>query len=484
VPVTNKKIFKGVVWSLLDTFAKFAIKFFFALAITKILNPRDYGLMAYMGIFLGIAQWLSNAGFGFALIQKKDADDIDFSTAYLFNVTLSFFFFLLYFFSAPYISGFFREPELINIMRVLSMTLILNSLCYVHQIKLIKSIEFKQQAILNFSGSLISGIIGLTLAIMGYGYWALIFQTLIGTLINMVSLWIIVKWRPLLVFSFNSFREQFKFGSRVFVQGLLESIFREIHSTVIGRTYQTAALGNYSRGQKFYELFIVETGLAINKVLYPAMVKKTDEVDKHKNAYSTTYNILFFVVAPLSLFLILLSDSIIIVLLTEKWIKAAPFMQIYFFGGFIYILVYFNSITLLSANKPNLYLKMDLIRNAMMAIALLLTFKISIEAIIIGWLIVFYSFYVIYELMMNSLSYNDKGKYVKMLQVLVCLVPSLIFYAISAQLISSPLFLLVVNSIVQPVLYLMVMRISGFRVYKEFSLAMKPLLPGKIQFLL
>jgi O-antigen/teichoic acid export membrane protein len=300
----------------------------------------------------------------------------------------------------------------------------------------------------------------------------------------MVSLWIIVKWRPLLVFSFNSFREQFKFGSRVFIQGLLESIFREIHSTVIGRTYQTAALGNYSRGQKFYELFIVETGLAINKVLYPAMVKKTDEVDKHKNAYSTTYNILFFVVAPLSLFLILLSDSIIIVLLTEKWIKAAPFMQIYFFGGFIYILVYFNSITLLSANKPNLYLKMDLIRNAMMAIALLLTFKISIEAIIIGWLIVFYSFYVIYELMMNSLSYNDKGKYVKMLQVLVCLVPSLIFYAISAQLISSPLFLLVVNSIVQPVLYLMVMRISGFRVYKEFSLAMKPLLPGKIQFLL
>jgi len=484
VSANNKKVFKGVVWSLLDTFAKFAIKFFFALAITKILNPRDYGLMAYMGIFLGIAQWLSNAGFGFALIQKKDADDIDFSTAYIFNVTLSLFFFLLYFFSAPYISTFFREPELINIMRVLSMTLILNSLCYVHQIKLIKSIEFKQQALLNLSGSLVSGIIGLTMALTGYGYWALIFQTLTGTLINMVSLWIIVKWRPVLIFSFHSFREQFRFGSRVFVQGLLESIFREIHSTVIGRTYQTAALGNYSRGQKFYELFIVETGLAINKVLYPTMVRKTDEKDRHKSAYSTTYNILFFVVAPLSIFLILLSDSIILVLLTDKWIQAAPYMQLYFIGGFVYILTYFNSITVLSANKPNLYLKMDLIRNVLMAVALFLTFKISINAIIIGWLIVFYLFYVIYELKMNSLSYNDKGKYVKMLQVLVCLLPALIFYFISAHYISSPLYLLVVNGLAQPVLYILAMRMSGFRVYKEFSMAMKPMLPQKLKFLL
>jgi teichuronic acid exporter len=484
VSKNNQKVFKGVVWSLLDTFAKFAIKFFFALAITKILTPRDYGLVAYMGIFLGIAQWLSGAGFGFSLIQKKDANEVDFSTAYFFNVSVCLFFFLLYFFSAPFIARFFGEPELVNIMRVISLNLILNSLCYVHQIKLIKAIEFRQQTFLNFSGSLASGIIGLSMAILGYGYWALIFQTLIGTIFNMLGLWFIVRWKPIFVFSVNSFLEQFKFGSKVFLQGLFESIFREIHSTVIGRTFHTTALGNYSRGQKFYELFIVETGLAINKVLYPTMVKKTDEQDKHKSAYAITYNILFFIVAPLSMFLILLSEPIIRVLLTDKWINALPFMQLYFIAGFIYILVYFNSITVLSANKPNLYLRMDIIRNVLMVIALAITFQISIQAIIIGWLLVFYFFYVVYEVKMYNLKYYDKGKYSKMMQVLICLLPAVLFYKVSVYFISIPIYQLLLNGLVQPILYLIAMRISGFRVYREFSVTIRPLLPQKLRFLL
>jgi O-antigen/teichoic acid export membrane protein len=322
------------------------------------------------------------------------------------------------------------------------------------------------------------------MALNGYGYWSLIFQTLTAALINLAGLWIIVKWIPVPVFSLSSFRQQFKFGSRVFIQGLFESIFREIHSLVIGRTYQTAPLGNYSRGQKFYELFIVETGLAINKVLYPTMVNKTDEKNRHKSAYVTMYNILFFMVAPLSLFLILLSEPLILVLLTEKWINAIPIMQLYFIAGFIYILVYFNSITVLSVNMPNLYLKMDVIRNFLMLIALILTFSISIQAIIIGWLVVFYLFYVIYEMKMFRLNFYDKGKYSKMVQVLVCLIPSLLFYIMSLNFISEPLYLLILNAVVHPVLYLFVMRIFRFKVYREFSTVIKPLLPAKIQFIL
>ena len=480
----KKTVFKGVVWNLFNTVGKFALRFVFAVAITRILTPRDYGLVAYTGLFLAIASWLSEGGFGSALIQKKNASEIDFSTAFYFNFSISTIFFIVYFVSAPVVAQFFNEPELTRILRVLSLTLIFNSLCYIHQVKLVKSIDFKKQAIINFSSSLVAGVAGLWLALSGYGYWALIVQTLGGSVLTMLGIWIAVKWMPVLKFSPDSFREQFKFGFKVFVQGLLESIFREIHSTVIGKTYKTTSLGNYSRGQKFYDLLIVETGFAINQVLYPSMVKKTEEEGQHRDAYAKTYNILFFIAAPLSLFLFLLAKPIALVLLTDKWVGAVPFMKLYFLAGFIYMPVYFNSITILSSNRPGLFLKMDIIRNVLMAVALALTYKYGIEAIITGWLVVYYLFFIIYEVKMYQLRYFENAKYYKMFQVLVGLLPMLLFYAGSAYVISDPFYLLIANLLVQPVLYLIVMRYSGFSVYEQFSNTLKPLLPERFRFVL
>lgn len=482
--VKSKAVAKGVIWSLLDTFGNFGLKFFFALAITRILSPRDYGLIAYMGMFLGIASWLAEGGFGNALIQKKNANDTDFSTGYIFNVGVSLFFFLLYFFSAPFISDYFNEPELKNIMRVSSVNLVINSLCYVHFIKLMKDIQFKQQAILHFSAALISGTVGLIMAFLGYGYWALVCQTIFGSIIIMAGLWYIVKWKPSWQFNWQSFREQFRFGSKVFLQGLFESVFREINSLVIGKSYQTAALGTFSRGQRFYELFIVQTGSAFNKVLYPAMARETDERTIHKNMYGRIYSLLFFIMAPLSLFLLLFSDALVRVILTEKWIGAIPFMRLYFIAGFIVVLINFNSATILSANRPNLFLKMDLIHKILMGISLLITFSISIEAIIIGWLAVNYFYFIISEWCMYKLTYHEGNKYMEMANVLVCLIPAVLCYLVTSFLIPDPLLLLLVNIIVQPVVYFITMKQLGFRVYWEFAGILKPMLPRRLQFIL
>lgn len=481
---TRKKVLRGVVWSLLDTFANFALKFFFALAITRILAPRDYGLIAYMGLFMGIASWLAEGGFGTALIQKSDANDQDFSTGYFFNVGVSFIFFIFYFLAAPTVAEYFGEPELKNIMRLTSFNLIINSLSYIHLIKLIKEIQFRNQAILNLITSGISGILALTLALMNYGYWALVIQTLVGGLLNTIGLWIIVKWRPVLTFSWTSFREQFRFGSKIFLQGLIESIFREIHALVIGKNYKTTSLGNYSRGQKFFDLFIVQTGTAINKVLYPALVKNSQREIDSTGIYLKIYNLLFFIIAPVSLFLIFLSEPLTLVLLTDKWLEAVPFMQLYFIGGFIYILIYFNSTTILSANKPKLYLFMDVIHKVLLFIALVLTYSISIKAIIVGWLIVYYLYFLLYEGTMFRMNYRGKGKYLHMLQVVVCLVPSAFLYALTIFIFKNPSFVLTLNIILQPIMYLAVMRLSGFSVYREFSDFIKPLLPPKLQFIL
>lgn len=482
--VKRKAVAKGVIWSLLDTFGNFGVKFFFALAITRILSPRDYGLIAYMGMFLGIASWLAEGGFGNALIQKRNATEVDFSTGYIFNVGVSLFFFLLYFFSAPFVSEYFNEPELKNIMRVSSVNLVINSLCYVHLIKLMKDIQFKQQAVLNFSAAVISGTIGLVMAFLGYGYWALVFQTILGSVIIMTGLWYIVKWKPSLQFNRQSFREQFKFGSKVFLQGLLESVFREINSLVIGKSYQTAALGTYSRGQRFYELFIVQTGSAFNKVLYPAMARETDEKNIHKNMYGRIYSLLFFIMAPLSLFLFLFSDALVRVILTDKWVDAIPIMRLYFLAGFIIVLVNFNSATILSANQPKLFLKMDLVHKILMGISLLITFSVSIQAIIIGWLIVNYFYFIISEWIMYKLTYGERSKYAEMLNVLVCLIPSALCFLMTDYLITDPLLLLMVNIVLQPVIYFVTMKVLGFGIYSEFAGILKPMLPKRMHFIL
>jgi teichuronic acid exporter len=468
---------KATIWSLLDTYANFALKFVFAIAITRILTPHDYGLVAYMGLFLGVATWLSDWGFGSALIQKKNASNIDFSTGYLLNVIISFFFFLLYFLSAPYIADFFKESELRDIMRVTSINLILNSLCYIHLIKLIKSIQFKQQAIINFLSSIISGTIGLSLALTGYNYWALIFQTLSGSVLRMIGLWYIIKWVPIIKFSWSSFKEQFKFGSKVFVAGLMDNIFKEIHSLVIGKTYQTTALGNYSRGKKFYDLFIVQTGIAFNKVLYPSMVNKTDEKEAHKKMYLKAYGLLFFFIAPLSLFLLLLSEPMVRILLTDKWIESVPYMQLYFIAGFIFLLSYFNSTTILSDNKPNVYLTMEIIQKTLIGVALFLTYKHGISTIIIGWLIAYYFHFFIYEILMYKFKFFKLVKYYQMIQVLISILPSYLFFILSKAIIADQFGLLILNAIIQPLLYMFIMRLSGFQIYKDFITLVIPFLP-------
>lgn len=473
----KNKTVKATIWSLLDTYANFALKFVFAITITRILTPHDYGLIAYMGLFLGVANWLSDWGYGAALIQKKDVTNIDFSTGYLLNVFISIFFFLIYFSSAPYIAVFFKEPELKNIMRITSINLIFNALCYIHLIKIIKSIQFKKLAIVNFFSSLISGILGLSLALHGYNYWALVLQTLSSSVIRMLGILYIVKWIPILKFSWDSLKEQFQFGSKVFVAGLLESISKEFHSLVIGKTYQTTALGNYSRGKKFYDLFIVQTGIAFNKVLFPSMVNKTDERESHTKMYLKVYGLLFFFMAPLSLFLFLLSEPIVRILLTEKWIESVPYMQLYVTSGFIFMLSYFNSTTLLSVNKPDVYLKMEIFQKALIGVALLLTYKHGISTIIIGWLIAYYLYFIIYEILMYKLNFFKMVKYYQMFQVLISILPSYIFYVLSKTFILDQFWLLILNAIMQPMLYFFVMRLSGFQIYKNFVILVIPFLP-------
>ena len=479
----SSKITKSIIWSLIDTYGGFLLKFFFAIWITRLLTPYDFGLIAYMTIFLSIGSLISEGGFGTALIQMKKPTDIDFSTSYFFNVCISLLFFLIYIIISPFVAIFFDEPELKLIMPIISINLLLNSLHYIHLIKLIKALRFREQSIINLLSAFISGFLGLILAYQGFGYWALVIQLISNSFFRLIGYLMVAKWVPRMVFSIHSFKEQFYFGYKVFIKGVLDSIFKDGLTVLIGKLYQTSALGNFSRGQKFFDLFIVQTSIAFNKVLYPSMAKKVGVPEAQKFVYIKSYNLLFFLMAPASLFLFLLSEPIVIVLLTEKWILAAKYFKLLSLFGFIYMLLYFNASTILSSDNPSIYLKVDLIQKVLILVSLLVTYNKGIDNIIIGWVVANYIFYFCYEILMKKMHFFDKIKYKKMFEVLICLLPMIIIYHITTLMIYDNIMMLVMNSIIQPITYILTFRILKLSIYDDFREVIIPLLPFKFKWL-
>lgn len=479
----NKTI-QSAKWSLINTYAEISIKFIFTVAIIRILTPHDYGIVAYTGIFIAVGTFMSDGGFGAALIQKQDADQVDYSTAWIFNMGVSIIFIVIYIVSSGIVANYFQEPALKWVLRATSINLLLNAICYVHIFKLIKAVEFRPQAIINISSSTISGLLGLLFARFRMGYWALVIMSLSSSLFRMAGYLCVTKWRPSIIFDIQSFRNLFGFGSKIFVQGLLESIFREIYSLAIGKTYNTNNLGLYSRGYKFYEIFIINTGIAFNKVLYPTMAKRSIDQNHHNESYYKYYNILFFLIAPLSLFLILLSKPIIIWLLTSKWQGAIPYMQLSCFAGFVFILIYFNSSTLLSINQPKIFLRMDITQKALLLLALIITININIKAVIIGWLVVYYIYYIYYEWIMSRYGLSNLDKYMNMIKVLLALIPSIIIFTCVKQAIQITIIAFILQIILMPIVYIIVGRIYKLSAYQELSEILRPSLPSKIRWLI
>lgn len=452
----------------MDMYFIYALKFVFALAIARILSPHDYGLVAYTTIFMSVAGYFSGVGFEASLVQKKNPTEVDYATGFYFNLSINIVFVLLYFLLADKIAEYFNEPALKLIFRVASLNLILNALFSVHYIKLTKVLKFKEHAIINFFSSLLGSVTGLVWALVFADYWALVLQTFTSTFFKMAGYWYYTKWKPVWAYSWESWRNQFKFGSKVFVQGIIESLSRESYTYFIGKFHSTEFLGVYNRTLQFYNLFIVQLSVSFNKVLYPTMSQYVNDDADKKRVYHKTYLTLFAIFAPLSLFCYLNSQHIVVILISNKWLSVIPFMKILFLGGFVTCLSYFNSTTVLSLNKPGWFLKLEFLNKSILLILLLLTFKMSIGYILYGWLLSQYIIYGISEITLWSLGYFDIKRYYKMILIVIGILPSILFhflinsYSRNLYLVSSLEFLFLVST------YLIFLKLTLNEVFQTF----------------
>ena len=374
----------GLLWSFIDSFGIYLVRFGFSVAIARTLAPEDYGLMGMIVIFISLGQMIMQGGFSMALIQKKDSNETDHSTAFWFNLGTALVIYIILFFSAGSIASFFGKPILVSITRVAAVGIVLNSLCSVQVAVLNRTMDFRKLKWIKLTGALVSGIKGLAMALAGFQVWALVFQTLAGNAIYTAGLWFTGKWRPDPVFSSASFRSLFGFGYKILLQGLTDVIFTKAYFPLIGKLYSAPQLGYYTNASRFYDIFIRQSSNSVTRVIFPAFSSVQEEPERFTRNYVKSFGMLSAIMFPAALLLIVASKPFITLALTEKWLPAVPFMQLFFAEGFFFPLLMFNQNIILSMGRSGLSLRIDIARKALILLTIILLFHSGIGALIAG----------------------------------------------------------------------------------------------------
>lgn len=392
--VKNKAI-KGAGWSFADNIMSQGITFLVGLVLARLLTPEEYGLIGIILIFIALFNSIVDSGFSNALIRKNDAKDIDYNTVFITNMVLSVVLFFALYFSAPAIARFFNQPSLAPLTRVMGSVVIINAFAIIHRTILVKRVDFKTQTKVSLIASVASGVIGIAMAVAGYGVWSLVGQQISRQLLNSVFLWVWTKWYPKIQFSIESFKELFSFGWKLLVSGLIDTVWREIYQVVIGKCYSAETLGQYTRAQQFGSIFSSNLTAVVQRVSYPVLSEIQDDKARLKLAYQKVIKVTMLVTFCCMLGLAAIAKPMILVLIGEQWLPAVPLLQIICFMMMLYPLQALNLNMLQVQGRSDLFLKLEIIKKIIAVGPLLIGIFMDIYWMLWGSVITgFISFYL------------------------------------------------------------------------------------------
>jgi teichuronic acid exporter len=390
----KQKTVSGLLWSFIDQFANLGITFIAGIILARLLSPREFGLIGMITVFIAVSESFINSGFSSALIRKKDCTDTDFSTVFYFNLVAGILFFFILFFSAPAIAGFFDEPQLEAIVQVLGIILIIDSLTLIQRTILTKRIDFKLQARISVIASLGSGIVAIVMAFNGFGVWSLVVQRLLRQGLNSLFLWLWNRWRPLWVFSKQSFKELFGFGSKLLVSGLIDTLYRNIYYLVIGKYFSAQELGYYTRAEGFKNLPSQNLNSIVSRVTYPVLSSMQDDIPRLRNNYQKLIRSVMFITFILMLGMAAVAEPMIHTLIGAKWEPAIIYLQMLCFVGMMYPLHALNLNMLQVQGRSDLFLKLEVIKKIIaiptIVIGVFFGIKIMIVGMMVNTLIAYY----------------------------------------------------------------------------------------------
>ena len=356
------KTLSGVKWNAIGRFSTQGISFVISVLLARILSPSDYGVVGMIGIFMAIAQTFIDSGFGSALIRKKDCTDVDFSTAFYFNIVVGIVCYFILFFSAPLIANFFDTPILRDIVRVLSINLFLGSLTIVQSAKLTAAVDFKSQAKISLMATIVSGCVGLLMAYSGYGVWSLVYQSVSLSLVRTILFWFVTKWRPQRTFSKHSFKYLFGFGSKILSASLLHTVYANLTTILIGKFYTSKDLGYYSRGESLATLPSSNLTGILQSVTYPILAKIQDDDARLISVYRKYIRITSMVIFFGMFLMAALSKPLIITLFTDKWENSIIYLQVFCFAYMFDHINQLNLNILYVKGRSDLVLRLEVIK--------------------------------------------------------------------------------------------------------------------------
>ncbi len=351
------KMFHGMAWSALERVAVQAVQFILGIILARILTPTEYGILGILIVFISISNVFIDSGFTKALIQKKDRSDIDISTVFLFNIAISIVCYLTLWVLSPFIAGFYEIPSLTLLLKVIAISLMINALFTVPYTLFTINLDFKSITKINLIAVVISGSIAIGLAYAGYGVWALIWQTLLRSLLTALFMWIFLRWTPKLIFSMDSFRHMFSYGSKLLVSSLLGTFFSQLNALLIGKYLSAKDLGFYTRGIQFSDVVFGILNAALTNVLLPGLAPVQDQREVLIMQTKKIIKASTLVIVPIFLGLAVMAEPIIRLLLTEKWMMAVPIMQIFCVARLITIICGVNINLLYVIGRTDLVLK-------------------------------------------------------------------------------------------------------------------------------
>lgn len=374
----KSKVAKGAVWTLLEKMSGQIVKFVVGMILARLLTPNDYGTVALTGIFFAVAGVLVDSGFGGALIQKKDADELDYNSVFYLNLALSFVAYAALFFAAPWIADFYKTPVLKDIVRVSAVCFIFNAINAIQGAELTKKMLFHLSFRISLITCLTSAVCGVTLAFMGFGIWALVWATLISGFVGVIARWFIIAWRPRLMFSFERLKPLFAYGWKMAVSSLIDSVFVNLTGLLIGKFYTKADLAYVGKGRALPQLAMNEVDATLGRVTFPALVLLQDDKMKLRESMRRMMRCSTFLVFPLMVGVAACAKSELLLLYGSQWVPATPYMVLFCFG---YALWPFHTINLRgiqALGRSDIFLKLEIIKKSLSLIVILSTFRLGI----------------------------------------------------------------------------------------------------------
>lgn len=387
---SKSKTVKGFKWGVIDNFANSGVTFLVGLVLAGLLSAEEFGVLGIITIFINLSITIIDGGLATALIRKKNVNELEYNTVFYSNLCISIFLMLLLLVSSDLIASFFEQPILSSTLSVMSLVLLINAFSLLPKTILIRNLDFKSQAIFSLVSSLLSGIIGITMAYCGFGVWSLVGQQLSRQTFLMCGYWIAGKWRPRWMFSRTCFIDLFGFGSKLLVANLINSIFKDSFLTVIGKIYSPRDLGFYNRAEQFNTILSSNFGQIVRKVSLPSLSQIQDDEERLRATYRKLMRYIAILSFAAVFTLAAVAEPLIIVLIGEKWLPSVKLLQIMSLYAAIYPLNMLNLNVLNLRRRSDYLLKLEIIKKILFIPVIAVGFFFKLEVMLWAAVIYYY----------------------------------------------------------------------------------------------